>query len=95
MPVIALIVGAADLTPTPHDGRYVKEWTPHVPYGTLAIDSTDNPAQAKVWRDPFEALRERSVISSVEPLRPDKQPNRPLTAINILIEPYQKEEKSA
>lgn len=73
--------------PTPHDGRYVMEWNPHVDAGTLALDSTDDPAKAKTWTDLPELLRERRTISSIEPTRPwDGGLNKPLLAVMLEVE---------
>lgn len=70
-----------------HDGRWVKSWTPHVPFGTLAVESTDDVGQAQRFVDKVTAWTEWRTVSAVEPVRPtDGAPNKPLTALSILIE---------
>jgi hypothetical protein len=86
---VVKVVGASDgVTKTPHDGRYVVAWNPHVEAGTLAVDSTDDIAQAKRF-DVSAALDEWRSVSKVQKTRPwDGRPNRPLTALTIVLEAH-------
>lgn len=86
MAVTVKIVNAADGSETIHDGRYVVEWDSNVPYGTLSISSSISLFSARIFNDSSEALIEWNSVSNVEPLRPDGEPNKPLTAVSILVE---------
>lgn len=83
--VIIRIVGGADGSPTPHDGKYVIAWDPHTEFGTLGLTSTDEVARATRF-DPHQAVREWQTISRTQPTRRDGRPNRPLTGISIALE---------
>jgi hypothetical protein len=85
MSVIVQVIGASSGVPTPHDGRWVVEWNPHVPFGTLALTSTDDPAKAKRFPSFEDVMRQRRTVSHVQAYRPDGQPNRPLSGIDIEI----------
>lgn len=74
------IVGTANGTRSPHDGRYVVRWNPHTRFGTLALHSTAEVAWARRFTAE-EAVREWKTISRVEPRRPDGEPNRPLSGL--------------
>lgn len=88
MTVVVRVVAAADGGWTPHNGRYVLRWDPHVKFGTLACDSTDDLAKAKRWASLVEALTEWKTVSRVQPRRPtDGLPSKPLTAITVVCEP--------
>ena len=84
---VVRIMGAADGTATPHDGRFLLNWYPHTRFGTLACDSTDDITKARRFRDFAEAAEEWKTISRVEPKRPtDGAPNRPLSSLTIVFE---------
>jgi hypothetical protein len=85
---VVLITGAADGTPTPHDGRYLVAWNPHTEYGALELTSTDRRIEAYRFFRPVEVLFQWQMVSNVEPWRPDGQPNRPLTGITIQVVPH-------
>ena len=81
------IVGAADGTPTPHDGRFVKSWNADTDFGILDVESTDDISEALRFSGLAEAHEQWSATSSVQPTRPtDGKPNRPLTALTIEFE---------
>lgn len=86
MKSVVKIIGAADgMTRTPFDGKYVVDWNPHVLYGELFIQTTDKESEARIFEDAKEALDEWQAISELDPLRPDGRPNRPLTAVHIVV----------
>lgn len=85
MKVTIQVLGAADDTKTPHDGRYVVAWTPHTRYGTLACTTTQDRAQASRFTKAEAYMRWRT-ISMRDPVRPDGKPNRPLAALNCVFE---------
>jgi len=86
MSVIVKVIGASSGIVTPHDGRWVVEWNPHVTFGTLALTSTDDPAKAKRFPSIADVMRQRQTVSRMQTYRPDGQPNRPLSGIDIEIE---------
>lgn len=86
MAVVVKIICASDDSSTPHDGRYVVRWNPHVEYGTFEATSTPQRAKAKRFPDHYTAIKEWDTISSVQPVRPDGAPNKPLKGVTILLE---------
>lgn len=83
--VLVRVLGAADGSKTPHDGRYVESWNPHTMAGVLDLDSTADKSRAKRF-DSREVFTEWRTVSNVQPERPwDGRPNRPLTGLNIDI----------
>lgn len=86
MSSIVKIIGAAGGTRTPHDGRYVVAWNPHTRYGMLECESTDDVTKAHQF-DGADAFRAWTTVSSVQAVRPDGLPNKPLTALTIEIMP--------
>lgn len=86
MTCVVKVVGIADGTPSPHDGRYVLRWNPHTEFGTCAIDTTGDKSKARVFSGLMEVHYEWSTISKVEPYRPDGKPNRPLAGLTIEVE---------
>jgi hypothetical protein len=85
MSVIVKVVGASSGVVTPHDGKWVVEWNPHVPFGTLALTSTDDQTKAKRFPSVVDVMRQYQTVSCVQPNRPDGGPNRPLSGIDIVI----------
>lgn len=86
MSIIVRIISGADGSATPHDGRYVKAWNSNVDFGILALDSTSKKKEAKKFESAADALEEWRTQSKVMPLRPDHEPNRPLTALTVSFE---------
>ena len=80
--VILRVLGAADGTPTPHDGRYVTDWNPHTLFGILAVNSTADRDKATVFES-HEAMERWKAISSIQKRRPDGRANRPLSALTV------------
>jgi hypothetical protein len=83
---VVMIVGLPDGLPTPYDGQYVVAWNPHVRYGTLAITTTPDKTKARVFASLDEAVGEWNTVSKVQPVRPDRRPNKPLSGISITFE---------
>jgi hypothetical protein len=82
---IMQIAQLADGTSTPFDGKYIVAYNasgPDSPGMRCLLEVTDDPALA--LRLPAAELLElwRSVDQR-QPLRPDGQPNRPLTAFTV------------
>ena len=88
--IIRLLVTAAG-TPTEFDGKYVRRYDPTY----RRPDGSYDGGILEVTRDPREALRfagPRAAIDAYRSsygIRPDGEPNRPLTAWNISIEPQE------
>jgi hypothetical protein len=70
--------GAADPT-----GLYLRSYDPEGHDGRGDADWTADLAQAKVFASPMEAFEEWRRVPNVLPVRPDGQPNRPLTAYSV------------
>jgi hypothetical protein len=85
--VVRVICAADGLTQTPHDGRWIVEWNPHVPFGTLAVTSTADRAKAKRFPSGIDAMRQWQTVSRAQAYRPDGEPNRPLAALTVEIDP--------
>lgn len=83
--IAALVICGPIGQRTPHDGRYVVAWNSNVPYGDLALTSSPDIRQAKLFSGLSEMMAEYSAVSKVQPRRPDGQPNRPLRAMTIEI----------
>lgn len=84
-PFVITVVCDACGNATPHDGRYVKSYNPNSEYGILDMDSTAEPREAKIFDDEADLLDFIQQVSSVEPIRPDGWPNRPITGLTIGI----------
>lgn len=79
------VVGLADGTDTPHDGRYVTEIDVDAWDGRGMLYTINNAEEAlgfESYADAFEYWRQQS---AVRPLRPDGKPNRPGTAFTVEI----------
>lgn len=87
MPCVVIVEGTAIGHKTPHDRRYVVAWNPNTIEGTLALTSTADRSKARVFEDIDTVFNEWSAISTVQPLRHDLMPNRPLKAVNMTVEP--------
>ena len=85
--IVAKVVSAADMSRTPHDGRYVVAWNSNVPFGMLALESTADKTKAKQFKSVTQVLEEWKARSEVQRNRPtDGLPNRPLMAVHVVIE---------
>lgn len=91
---IVKVMGAANMQPTPHDGRYVQSWNPDTKFGELELTSTDKVEEALKFVSPLVALEEWRTISSVQQVRPDGAPNRPLTGLTLKIEKVNDEKRN-
>ena len=92
---IIQIIGLIDGPPTHHDGRFLKAYDPWwvevaVPEGDAfrlirTLETTDNPHEALRFTDGGAALECWRKVSPNRPIRPDGDPNRPLTAYSCEI----------
>lgn len=81
--IIGLVTGA----PSGAAGQWVKSYTPHGRGGRGDIELTPNRSDAKVYETVVAALEDWQRVSVTHPTRPDGQPNRPMTAWTVRIEP--------
>jgi hypothetical protein len=87
MTVIIRAVEFADGTPCPHSGQWLV-WFDHDADGGQGHGVfTSEPRRAMQFLDNADALQFWNRQSLVRPLRPDGQPNKPMTALSVLIEP--------
>lgn len=77
----AAILGPAD----PHIGEYLAAYDPDAHDGRGRVTWTADPAQAMVFASGVDAWTCWRSTSTVQPLRPDGRPNRPLTAYTISV----------
>lgn len=87
MKYVIKILCLADGTPTPSDNTYVKSFDPDGFNGRGQLTTTPDVGRAKQFSTQVEALRFWQQQSKVNPTRPDGQPNRPLTAYSVTIDP--------
>lgn len=77
-----LIVGSALGDKTEFDGKYVKSYDPHDGLrGKLVV--TANLQDANQFADAEDAIEVWQTVNRNHPIRPDGQPNRPLTAFTV------------
>ena len=74
----------ADTLATPV-GQYVEHYDPDARDGLGEVQTTPDPSRAKRYATQLEATAEWRRVSTVRPLRPDGEPNRPLTAYHVEI----------
>lgn len=92
-PAILEILGLVDGSPSPFDGEFLVEFDPDrpgvAPDGRQIIFhlvTTTDRTKAQVFADANEALEFWRQVSQKEPIRPDGEPNRPLTVFTVAIE---------
>lgn len=86
MIVIKLIGLAGWDMPTHYDGQYLESYDPDRNAFEGAIVVTRNKADAMRFADVKQALAFWKQQSRTLPLRPDGEPNRPLTAFSVTFE---------
>lgn len=82
MPTVMKLWGAADGSPTPGDGQYLKDFDFEADAGRGEITLTADIKQAKRFGQMADAIEFYRTSPKCKPLRPDGRPNRPLTATN-------------
>jgi hypothetical protein len=89
--IIGLIAGG----PTPFDGEWLSEYDPDrdstepttgAPM-VAHVRTTPDPAKALAFESAVDAMNEWKRVSKSAPVRPDGQPNRPLTAFTVEVSP--------
>jgi len=71
---------------SPPAGLYLSYYDPDAVNGYGAADWTDDPAKALHFDNPQQAFVLWHRQGTIQPLRPDGKPNRPLTAFTIMVE---------
>jgi hypothetical protein len=83
--VVIRIVALADGRPHRDEGAYLKSWDVDARRGRGEICTTRDLAHAYRFADAGEAFKAWKTTSTVQPLRDDGEPNRPLTAFSVEI----------
>lgn len=83
--IVKIVCTSSEISP--HDGRYLVSWESNVPFGELAVTSTDDKSKARRFPGVALVLQEWAERSKVQPNRPnDGRANKPLTALTITFE---------
>ena len=82
MPEVVMKLQGSPFGPTPFDGQFLKEFDHEAFDGQGEILTTKDPAEAKRFGTMADALDFYRRVPKCRPLRPDLQPNRPLTSTN-------------
>lgn len=69
-------------------GKFLKDFDPDAYGGAGLATWTDDQAQAKQFFSAADAMLEWKRQSTVQPLRADGKPNRPLTAYSVTLASY-------
>jgi hypothetical protein len=80
-------VGFANGAPCPHEGEYLKSFDHDTPDGLGYGEFTRDLSEAKLFASRARALEFWRRPSRSRPLRPDGEPNRPLTCLTVAVEP--------
>lgn len=87
---IIRIIGAMGIVhrqdPDAQPGQWIRSFDPDAYDGRGDLATTEDPALALRFPDAVTAWRFWRQQSTVRPLRPDGKPNRPLTALSIMVE---------
>jgi hypothetical protein len=68
-------------------GQYLEWFDPDIPDDReIMATFTDDLDRAKQFPDAAAAMAEWQRVRTVDPMRPDGRPNRPLTALTVSIE---------
>ena len=86
MTCVIRAVAFANGIPCPHAGEWIEAFDHDAHDGEGFGVFTDRIEYARRFADGAEALAFWNRQSQVRPLRPDGEPNKPLTALTIVIE---------
>jgi len=87
MAYVLRVIGLADGRHSPMDGALVRFSDVNAGQGRGAVTGTYDRAKAVQFATAAEAIAYWQAVSGVRPVRPDGQPNRPLTAYTVVVEP--------
>jgi hypothetical protein len=88
---ILRIIARADGTDSPEAGRFILGYDPDYHQGRGLLTTTEIRRKARRFNDQGDAYAFWRQPSRIQPTRPDGQPNRPLTAYTVSIEPHNQE----
>ena len=88
MTLLIKALGFANGRSCPHEGQYLKAFDFEYENGIGYGDFTDDPSEAMKFDSFRDAMEFWKTQSKVRPIRPDGEPNRPLTALSISLERY-------
>jgi hypothetical protein len=83
--VIKVIGYARDDIACPHAGQYLEWYDPNIPDVREMGGFTEDLAKAKRFPTAASAFEEWGRVRTVDPVRPDGKPNKPLTAFTVDI----------
>jgi hypothetical protein len=87
MPVIMRLIGWADGRECPGAGKFIRTVDiQQAPMSAEWITVTADPAKARLWPSVGDAMQTYREVLKSEPVRADGKPNRPLTALTVVIE---------
>jgi hypothetical protein len=87
MKYVIVALEFANGTPCPHAGQYLKSFDHEAHNGQGRGIFTKSLAKAKQFDSQEDIFAFWKQQANCRPLRPDGQPNRPMTALSITIEP--------
>lgn len=79
---VMILRGLPDGRSTPYDGQYLKDFDFEANDGRGDVTMTPHLDEAKRFPSAVDAMLFCRTVPICKPLRPDLQPNRPLTATN-------------
>ena len=80
-------VGFANGVHCPHAGQWLKTFNHDAQQGRGYGTFTSDPLKALHFATAAAAMQFWAKQSSVNPIRPDGKPNKPLTALSVEVEP--------
>ena len=84
MSYVIVACGYAAGHPCRFVGQYLEWYDPDIPDDTKVMATwTDDITKAKIFADPAACFEEWTRVRTLDSIRPDGQPNKPLTAITI------------
>ena len=93
--IVIQCMGYADPTvPCPYKGKYLQWYDPNGDELKDIGGWTDDPLKAMLFDSAEEALVCWRQVRTVDPVRPDGRPNRPLTAFSVIISQVQLQRES-
>jgi hypothetical protein len=84
---LMVALGFANGVPCPHAGQYLLSFDHEHDDGLGWGEFTKNRAKAKRFDTREELFEFWTRVPKCRPLRPDGQPNRPMTALSVTTEP--------
>jgi hypothetical protein len=86
MSCIAKIVGWANGLPCEAAGQYIKSVDVQLaPLTDQWLTTTRNINKARTWETPGDFMKTYHEVLKSDPVREDGKPNRPLTALTIVV----------